>query len=140
MVIFGQNAKILVVDDEIKMCSTLKRFLEGNHYEVEIAYNGEEALRRAEEFRPQCVLMDIRMPVLGGIEALKRIKLIRPEVEVIMTTAIANEASAEDCLKLGAFAYVIKPIRLAELLDKIQRALARRRESDGLARKSEPEG
>ncbi len=127
----AERHRVLVVDDEIKMCATLKRFLEGNHYRVEVAYNGEEALEKLDAFLPQCVILDIRMPVRNGIETLKDIKAIRPGTEVIMTTAITNEPYAQSCLSLGASDFIFKPIRLAELLEKVRKALRNQRESDG---------
>lgn len=127
----AERDRVLVVDDESKMCATLKRFLEGNHYRVEVAQNGEEALEKLERFLPQCVIMDIRMPVLDGIETLKVIKSTRPGTEVIMTTAITNETCAQDCLDLGACDFIFKPIRLAELLEKVRKALRSQRERGG---------
>ncbi|MBI4383917.1 MAG: response regulator [Nitrospinae bacterium] len=127
----AERDRILVVDDEIKMCATLKRFLEGNHYAVEVAHDGEDALEKLERFLPRCVIMDIRMPVRNGIETLKVIKSTRPGTEVIMTTAITNESQAQECLGLGACDFIFKPIRLAELLEKVRKALRSRRESDG---------
>ena len=66
--------KILVVDDEVKMCFTLQKLLELVKYQVEVAHDGLQALEKVNSFQPQCVLLDIRMPNKNGVEVLKEIK------------------------------------------------------------------
>ncbi|MFQ5450483.1 MAG: response regulator [Nitrospinaceae bacterium] len=117
------QAKILVVDDEQKAQTNLKRFLENKNFEVNIAYNGNEALERLEDFKPQCILLDIRMPYLNGIDTLKMIKDRQPSVEVIMVTGVTNLKIAEGCLRDGAFAVIEKPVNFEYLYRKILQAL-----------------
>lgn len=119
-------AKILVVDDEVEVCNTLKEFLEGEQCHVDVAHDGEEALAKISDFQPYCVLLDIRMPYLNGMEALKMIKDRAPDVEIIMVTAVASIKIAEECLRSGAFGYVTKPVDLDHLLKEIQSALEHR--------------
>ena len=114
--------KILVVDDEVKMCLTLKKLLE-QMYQVEVAHNGLQALVKVNSFRPQCVLLDIRLPVKDGIQVLKEIKSSHPETAVIMTTAVATQKSEQECLDAGAHACLMKPIDFKSLQEKIKEAL-----------------
>jgi DNA-binding NtrC family response regulator len=114
---------LLVVDDEVDICSLLKECLE-DRFVVEMAHNGTEALQKVEVFKPDIVLLDIRMPVMSGMQALKAIKLSQPDTRVIMLTAMGSTATAEECLKQGAFGYIMKPVDLDVLEDTIRSALA----------------
>lgn len=115
--------KILIVDDDTKACINLKRILKGKHYLVEVAYGGEEALAKINEFSPHIVLLDIRMPGLSGDELVKMIKNWKPQIEVIMTTAVTDPGILEACISNGAFACLEKPIRFENLSAKIDEAL-----------------
>lgn len=112
--------KILVVDDEVKMCFTLTKLFELSHYSVSVAHNGLEALEKVDSFQPHCILLDIRMPQMNGVEVLKKVKQNYPEIMVIMTTAVATEESRQECLDIGAAEYLIKPIDFKELLEIIK--------------------
>lgn len=116
---------LLVVDDEVDICSLLKECLE-DRFVVEMAHNGTEALQKAEAFKPDIVLLDVRMPVMGGVQTLKAIKLSQPDTRVIMLTAMGSATTAEECLKQGAFGYVMKPVDLDVLEDTIRSALVPR--------------
>jgi DNA-binding response OmpR family regulator len=115
--------KILVVDDEVKMCFTLTKLFELSKYSVSVAHNGLEALEKVESFQPHCVLLDIRMPQMNGVEVLKKIKEKYPEIVVIMTTAVATDESRKECLDIGAAEYLIKPIDFKELLEIIKKRI-----------------
>ena len=115
--------KILVVDDEEKMCVTLQKLLELVKYQVEVAHDGLQAMEKVNSFRPQCVLLDIRMPNKNGIEVLKEIKSSHPETVVLMTTAVAKRDIQQECLEAGAHAYLTKPIDFKFLQEQIKEAL-----------------
>ncbi len=115
--------KILVVDDEVKMCFTLTKLFELSHFSVAVAHNGLEALEKVDSFQPHCILLDIRMPQMNGVEVLKKVKEKYPDIVVIMTTAVATEESREECLEIGAAEYLIKPIDFKELLGIIKNRL-----------------
>lgn len=117
------QTKILVVDDEQKTQKILKRFLENKQYEVMVAGDGKDALEKFDTFCPECVLLDIQMPQLSGTETLKVIKSRKPEVEVIMVTAVTTLKIAEGCLDDGAFSVIEKPVNLEYLYSKIVEAL-----------------
>ena len=119
-------SKILIVDDEVEVCDALKEFFEDQQFIVEIAHDGEEALSKVDEFKPYCILLDVKMPYLNGIEALGMIGLKDKVVEVIMVTATSSIKTAEECLRNGAFGYVTKPVDLEHLLKEVNGALEHR--------------
>lgn len=102
--------KILVVDDEPRICEVLRMTLESDGYETGTADSGESALEALREFRPNLVFLDIRMPDMDGIQCLRRIKEISPEVEVIMISGFATTDMARRSLEIGAFDYINKPL------------------------------
>jgi len=120
-------AQILVVDDEREACKNLKKILGKKGYLAFEAYNGEEALDILSKRSIEVVLLDIRMPVMNGIEALRIIKQDYPDTEVIMTTAISGVKVATECMKTGAYTYITKPIDVDSMLLEIERALERRK-------------
>lgn len=120
------QAKILVVDDEKKTQNIFKRFLESKQLQVMVAGDGEEALIKFDTFNPECVLMDIKMPYLNGIDTLRILKSRKPDVQVIMVTAVTSLKIAEGCLNDGAFSIIEKPVNLEYLYSKIVEALKKR--------------
>jgi len=104
--------RILVVDDEVEVCNTLKKFLTSKGYEVYTALDGETAVSKTKEVRPHIVLLDIIMPGMNGIDTLKEIKKVDPAVGVIMVTAVVDEELAKRALELGAYEYITKPLDL----------------------------
>ncbi|GBE01753.1 nitrogen regulation protein [bacterium BMS3Bbin06] len=118
--------KILVVDDQRAVCYSLKRFLSSEGFHVETAISGEEALKKIESLRPDVVIMDVRMPELGGLEALAMIKESHSKVQVIMMTAYSTTEKAIEAMKLGAYDYLVKPFDNDELLRLIKDALRTR--------------
>lgn len=120
-------SKILIVDDEVEVCEALKEFFESQQFITETAHDGEDALSKVDEFKPHCILLDIKMPYLNGIEALGMIGLKDQNVEVIMVTAVSNIKTAEECMRNGAFGYVTKPIDLDYLLKEVSGALESRK-------------
>ncbi len=118
--------KILVVDDQRAVCYSLKRFLSSEGFHVETAISGEEALKKIESSRPDVVIMDVRMPEVGGLEALAMIKESHSRVQVIMMTAYSTTEKAIEAMKLGAYDYLVKPFDNDELLRLIRDALMTR--------------
>jgi two-component system, NtrC family, response regulator AtoC len=108
-------ARVLVVDDEPDVLDLLDEFLTGKGYEVSTAQGGSEALRKAKAERPHAILLDIRMPDMSGLEVLRRVRAADREVGVIMITAVNEEETGREALKLGAFDYLVKPLDLAYL-------------------------
>jgi two-component system response regulator MprA len=117
--------RILVVDDDPKINSMLRRSLSWEGYEVETAYRGEEALDKAQLRSPDVVILDIMMPGLNGIEVCKRIREAS-DVPILMLTAKDEVGDRVQGLDVGADDYLVKPFALEELLARV-RALLRRR-------------
>jgi len=115
--------RLLLVDDEQGMRDTLVDILEDLGLQVDQAANGQEAVGKAESCQYGLVLMDIRMPVMNGVEALRRIKGLWPDVPVIMMTAYTDAAEVKEALRRGAQAVIYKPLDIPRLLDLIQRNL-----------------
>lgn len=116
---------VLFVDDEKDICDVLSISLSDLGYKVYTAENGQEALRIIQENKPPIVLTDIRMPVMDGIELLRRIKLQNPETEVIMVTGHGDMDLAIKSLKHEATDFIVKPIKDEALEIALKRALER---------------
>ena len=117
---------VLVVDDEEGIRQALTRFLTRLGYQVRAAANAAEALEQVASSHPQVMLCDIRMPGTSGIELLPKVLALDPDLAVVMLSAIDEPRTAIDCLKLGAFDYLIKPVDLDELELSLQHALRQR--------------
>lgn len=116
---------VLVVDDEDGIRQALTRFLTRLGYQVRAAANATEALAQLGD-HPQAMLCDIRMPETSGVELLPKVLAQDPDLAVIMLTAIDEPRTAIECLKLGAYDYLIKPVDLEELELSLQHALRQR--------------
>ena len=114
---------ILIIDDEPHLPHQFARFLERRGYEVYTAANGEVGLEELQKNSIDLVLLDVRLPKMGGLEVLKRIRKTDQELPVIMLTAYGDVKTAVEAMKLGASDYLIKGFDLAELLLVVQRAL-----------------
>ncbi len=120
-------AKILIADDEQKIRRILSVLLRERRHEVAEAASGEEALELAPGFRPDLVLLDVKMPGIDGIETLRRLLAEQAGIDVIMMTAYGTIRSAVEAMRSGAFDYLTKPFDNDELLMLIDRALEIRR-------------
>src|SRR5256886_12180053 len=117
---------VLVVDDEDGIRQALTRFLTRVGYKVSAAANAAEALERVASDHPTAMLCDIRMPETSGVELLPKVLAQDPDLAIIMLTAIDEPRTAIECLKLGAYDYLIKPVDLDELELSLQHALRER--------------
>jgi two-component system response regulator PilR (NtrC family) len=118
--------KILVADDEQSMREFLDIMLKKEGYKVSLASNGEEVVKLVDNDLFDLVLLDIRMPKLDGISALKKIKAIAPETVVIMITAYASADTAIKAMKEGAYDYITKPFKVEEIKLIIKNALEKK--------------
>ena len=114
---------VLVVDDEEGIRQALDRFLTRLGYRVLQAASGAEALDRQAAEQPQVMLSDIRMPNMTGVELVPKALAQDSDLAVIMLTAIDEPRTAIECMKLGAYDYLIKPVDLDELEMSLQGAL-----------------
>ena len=121
-----ERFKVLVVDDEEDFLETIVKRLQDRNLEVTGVESGLKALQIIEDQDFDVVVMDVRMPGLDGIETLKEMKKKKPLIEVIMLTGHASVESGIQGMQLGAFDYVMKPVPLDELLDKMRQAYERK--------------
>ena len=116
-------ARILVADDESSICSAFEALLATEGHSTLTAANGRDALRLFREQRPDVVFLDVRMPGMDGIEALRQMAALDASVPVIVMTAYGTLDTAADALRAGAFDYLGKPLELAQIRRLLQRAL-----------------
>lgn len=119
-----EKLKVLVVDDNEEFCKSVTDNLELEGYEVITVLDGLKALDLVKRNNFALVLMDIKMPVMDGVETFKKIKQIAPEIPVIMITAFAVEDLIREALREGAFGTLNKPLDFDELFELIERATA----------------
>ena len=112
---------ILVADDEALARKNICRVLENEGYRVHEAGDGQMALEIVDKVDLDILLTDLRMPVIGGLEVLKKVREISPQTLVILMTAFASVDTAVEALRLGAQDYILKPVALEEVLSKVQR-------------------
>jgi len=119
--------RILIVDDALFMRKYLADIITSCGYEVAgEAEDGQDAVRKYQELKPDLVTMDITMPLMDGIEALAKILSIDPDAKIIMCTAIDEQDRMIEAIQLGALEYFIKPfdkIRIADMLKLIFRTM-----------------
>jgi two-component system chemotaxis response regulator CheY len=117
--------RILIVDDTLFMRTLLKNILfSGGHEIVGEAGDGAEAVEKYEALKPDLVTMDVVMPKMNGIEALKEIKKLDPGAKVVMCTAVGQEQMVKLAIKTGARGYVVKPFQAPKVLDEVKNVLA----------------
>lgn len=118
------NATILIVDDEPSIIDVLSYNLQKAHYNVEIARDGEQALRRARRVQPDLIVLDLMLPGLDGFEVCRELRK-EGNVPIIMLTARDEEIDRVVGLELGADDYVVKPFSVRELMARIKTVLRR---------------
>jgi DNA-binding NtrC family response regulator len=121
-----KQPSLLLVDDDAAFRQVMAGELGRAGYEVDAVGTGEEAIQRVAATEPEVVLLDLRLPGMGGLETLKAIQASTPTTEVIMLTGHGSIDSAIESIRIGACDYVVKPCPLDELQIRIQRALERR--------------
>ncbi len=114
---------MLLVDDEKEFVSTLAERLRLRGIQADETGSGEEALRLIANDAPQVVVLDVMMPGMGGLEVLHRVKSAYPEIEVILLTGIGSTKEGVEGMRLGAFDFLMKPLQIEELIEKIRAAI-----------------
>ncbi len=114
--------KILIVDDEINICLSLKAVLEDENYDVDYAEGGKEALIKLKDFNPAVILLDVKMNDMDGLETLKKIKEKSPGTAVIMISGHSGIAEAVSAVKSGAFDFIEKPLSLPKVKLSVKKA------------------
>ncbi|MBN1348544.1 sigma-54-dependent Fis family transcriptional regulator [candidate division KSB1 bacterium] len=120
------NRKILVIDDEQRMCRLLQAALTADRLQVDVAYDGNEGAEKIKSNVYDIIITDLKMPGKSGIELLDFAKTITPSTEVILMTAYATAQTAVEAMKKGAYDYVIKPFEMTELKLKVKHILEKK--------------
>ena len=120
--------RLLLVDDEKDFVNILSKRIKRRHIDVTKAFSGAEAIQalRAQEF--DVAVLDLKMEEMDGIETLKVLKIMDPQLAVIMLTGHGSVEAAEQGIRMGAYDYLTKPCELEELLEKIMEAYAHRKQ------------
>jgi two-component system, OmpR family, response regulator len=116
--------KVLLVDDEPDFATTLAERLRLRGITATVASDGEEALRQVSENPPQLVVLDMMMPGLGGLGVLRQLKRDHPHLPVILLTGRSSTKDGIEGMRLGALDYLMKPLKIEELIEKMEQALA----------------
>lgn len=116
--------RVLIVDDEEELVSALAERLTLRGFQAKGVTTGAAALEHLEEEGCDVVLLDVKMPGLGGMELIKRIKEQRPYLQVILLTGRSSAQDAELGMELGAFEYLTKPVKIDDLIRVVRSAAA----------------
>ena len=122
----GEEIKVLLVDDEPHFVKLLAERLAGRGFNVETAGGGSEAIDRAKEEPYDAIVLDLLMPEMDGLETLKQLKEINPDLQIILLTGHGTIDKGVEAMKLGAMDFVEKPADFKELLEKIKKAKDKR--------------
>ena len=119
-------ANVLIVDDAAFMRMTIKKMLEAHeHTVIGEAENGVVAVKKFIELKPDVVLLDITMPEMNGVEALKRIKELEPKARVIICSAMGQQAMVAQAIQCGAKAFIVKPFEEDRLIASVDKIMSR---------------
>ncbi len=122
-----RKMKVLVVDNETEFASTLAERLRLRKIEAQSVYSGEEALVAVASFAPDVMILDLQMPDMTGLDVLSQVKAIDPTIEVILLTGHGSFEAGITGMELGAFDYIIKPVDLIQLMEKITEAYKKKK-------------
>ncbi len=128
-----EKFKLMIVDDERDFLETIVKRLKARNIDVNGVESGYQALDNLAGLNPDVIILDVKMPGMDGIETLREIKKKSPLTEVIMLTGHASVESGIQGMQLGAFDYVMKPVALDELLEKVRQAYERKLIQEGRA-------
>lgn len=116
--------RVLVVDDAAFMRMMVKEILTKNGYEVAgEAENGQKAIEKYKELTPDLVIMDITMPEVDGIEAVKKIKAEDPEAKIVMCSAMGQQAMVIEAIQAGARDFIVKPFQADRVLEAVKKVI-----------------
>ncbi len=119
-----KNIKILIADDEVEFSSTLQTRLNLRNFQARTVDSGEATLRAVDEEEPDVLLLDLKMPDLDGLEVLAKLRETHGDIKVIILTGHGSFELGVEGMELGAFDYIMKPVDLNVLIEKIKEAYA----------------
>ncbi|MBW2063945.1 MAG: response regulator [Deltaproteobacteria bacterium] len=117
-----KQLKVLLVDDEKEFVESLSERLTLRNLKAEIAYDGKRALKMIKKERPDVMVLDLRMPGIDGIEVLRRAKKKHPDLAIVVLTGHGTEEDEKEAMRLGASAYLTKPVDIDHLVGTLHNA------------------
>jgi DNA-binding NtrC family response regulator len=127
------SCAVLVVEDEVTLAKNILLFLERHGYQVRTAQSAEQALGELESFRPEAVILDFNLPGMDGLQFLRQLLRVDPQIKIIMTTGHGSEQIAVDAMKAGAYDYFTKPLSLEKLTLVLDKAVADKKRDNMLS-------
>ncbi len=121
-----ERLRILIVDDEVAFANNLLKLMSKRGYDIIAVYNGADAVNIVGEKEFDVIILDMKMPGMDGIATLKEIKKKAPLVEVVILTGHGSVESGIEGMQLGAFDFLMKPVRIDELQEKVSEAYQRK--------------
>ena len=116
----SEHIQVLIVDDNDMTRETLRVILRSEGYSVVgEAMDGDHAVDMAEKLKPDLILLDVLMPKVSGIEALRNIRLVLPHVKVLMVTSNKDQETVAEAVKIGISGYIVKPFNAKKVLDVV---------------------
>ncbi len=120
--------KVLMVDDEEDFVKTLAERMQMRDLDSDVAFSGEAALQIVEDQIPDVMVLDLKMPGIDGLEVLRRVRKAYPQVQVVMLTGHGSEKDEAEARRLGAFAYLQKPVDIEKLIITLKNAYKKKME------------
>jgi len=127
--------KVLIVDDEERFRTIMCKLLTVKGLNANTAGSGREALEKLKDNAYDVMILDVKMPDMGGVQVLSEVKKLDPSIEVIIMTGYASIDTAREIMKLGAYDYLLKPYDIDYLLEKIESAYDRKASRTSLSGK-----
>lgn len=125
------KAKLLLVEDDVTLVKMYERKFLSDGYEVSVAYDGLEGLKKATDEKPDLILLDIMLPKLDGLAMFKKLRSLAPTqgIPVILLTNFGQDDAVTECFKLGAIDYLVKAdVTPQQVVDKVEKFLAERKQ------------
>jgi len=132
--------KVLMVDDEEDFINTVAERMRMRDLSPELALSGEQALERVEDDIPDVMVLDLKMPGIDGMEVLRRVRKAHPRVQVVILTGHGSEKDEAEARRLGAFAYLQKPVDMEKLIKTLRDAYKKKMEDAMVAATFAEEG
>jgi DNA-binding NtrC family response regulator len=132
--------KVLMVDDEEDFVKTLAERMKMRDLDSDVALNGEQALQLVEDQIPDVMVLDLKMPGIDGMEVLRRVRKAYPQVQVVILTGHGSEKDEAEAKRLGAFAYLQKPVDIEKLIVTLKNAYKQKLENAMVAASFAEEG